>query len=169
MPALPSSSTSRRARRHARGRRWTWPGSAGRRACANRTCRYVSQISAAACRSASEFPTNERGPRGEGLQLAERDIARERHHAAVGAGIELLRRHESHRRADRRRDLPGFLHGVVRDVDGSDQDVLALEKREQLERHARIRALQRNLVDLRSGEHGKGGLVWPPFGTEGLL
>src|SRR5262249_31846024 len=74
-------------------------------------------------------PPRHRGaPRRERFELARGDLARKRHHAAVGAGIELLSRHELHRRAQGARDVLGRLHRVARDVDRADHDVLALEK-----------------------------------------
>ena len=82
-------------------------------------------VSAAPRRGAAELGPDQRGAGAQRLQLAAGDVAGERHHAAVGAREEPLRRDVPQRRADRRRDVLGGLDPVGGDVDRADQDVLA--------------------------------------------
>ena len=91
------------------------------------------------------------------------------HHPAVGAGIEAIRGHVLQRRADRRRDVLRRLDAVGGDVDRADQHVLAGEEADELDRHVRVRAFERHLVDRRLREQRKRVLVLPPFAAERLL
>src|SRR5439155_1539534 len=63
--------------------------------------------------------------------------------------------------------VPTFLvHGDVHRAHGP---VLAFEEGEQLERHARVRALERDLVDPAPGEEGERRLVLTPLAAERRL
>src|SRR3990172_6627477 len=114
----------------------------------------------------TELPADERGAGGERPELPARDLSRERHHPAVRARVEALGRDDGKRLPDRRRHLGGRLHRIGRHVDGADQDVLAAEEPEQLERHPRVRALERDLVDPARGEQRERLLVLPPLAPE---
>ena len=71
----------------------------------------------------------------------------------------------AHRLLDRRRDLFRRLDLIARDVDDADQHVLALQKPDQLHRHARILRLDRNLLDAALGDRRKNLLVLPPLAS----
>ena len=70
---------------------------------------------------------------------------------------------------ERRGDLVRRLDPVGRDVDRADQHVLAVEQPDQLDRHVRVGAFQRHLVDARAGEQRKRLLVLPPLAAQRLL
>src|SRR5712692_2695248 len=127
------------------------------------TYKYLSFARRLSQGLAADLLAHQRSARGKRLELAERDGAIERYHAAVGARVELFRRHELHRGADRGRDLLRSLDLIGGDIDRARQHVLALEQAEQLERHLRVRAFERHLVDLRPGEQRESRLVLPPL------
>src|SRR5207247_3663130 len=89
---------------------------------------------------------DECGPGGECAELADRERAVHRRHAAIGAREEALRRHESECPLDRRRDLFRRLAMLARDIDRAEQDILPAEQPEQLDRHLPAGALDRGLV-----------------------
>ena len=64
-------------------------------------------------------------------------------------------------------DVLRRLDDVRRDVDAADQHVLALEEPDQLDRHARIAAFERDLADAAPGQRGKGLLILAPMLAEG--
>ena len=70
---------------------------------------------------------------------------------------------------DRRRDLLGRLDRVGRDVDHADLHVLALEQREQLERHLGVAAFDRHLADAACRQRRENLLVLPPLAAERRL
>ena len=84
-------------------------------------------------------------------------------------GNKLLGRHMLCRVLDHRGDLVRRLHRVRRHVDRADQHVLAGQQPQQPQRHVRIAAFQRHLVDLAGGQHREGRLVLPPLGAEAGL
>src|SRR5437763_5836320 len=106
------------------------------------------------------------GKRGK-LLLGEGAI--ERRHAAICAGVKPLRRHKAQRVLDRRGDLLGRLCLIARDIDRADQDVLAMEERQQFDRHMRMGAFERDLVDMARRERREDALVLPPFTPERRL
>ena len=65
----------------------------------------------------AQFRPDDRSPGAQRFQLATRHGAGERHHAAVGAGMEPLCRHPLQRRAESGRDVLGRLDPVGGDVD----------------------------------------------------
>src|SRR5436190_21028194 len=109
------------------------------------------------------------GPGAEGRELATGDVPGQRDHPAIGARIELVGRDEAQRRADHVRDIVRGLDLLVRNVDRAYQHVLAGQKAEELDRHVRVRALERDLADRRGGEQREGLLVLAPFAAERLL
>ena len=66
-------------------------------------------------------------------------------------------------------DLLRRLDDIRRDVDAADQHVLALEQADQLDRHVRIAAFERDLVDPARRERGEGLLVLAPMLAERRL
>src|SRR5439155_23635138 len=66
-------------------------------------------------------------------------------------------------------DLVWRLGSVGGDVHRAHVHVLALEEGEQLEWHARVRALERDLVDPAPGEEGERRLVLAPLAAERRL
>jgi len=97
--------------------------------------------------AACKFLAHDRRARSQGFELAPRHFARQGHHAAVGAGIELLRRDVFQCRAQGLRDLLRGLHFFAGDVDRAYHDVLALEQADQFQRHSGVGAFERYLVD----------------------
>ena len=71
--------------------------------------------------------------------------------------------------ADRGGDLLRRLDRVRGDVDGADQQLLVRKQADQRDRHARVGAFERNLLDRRSVDRREDLLVLPPFGAERLL
>ena len=71
--------------------------------------------------------------------------------------------------ADDLRHVFGRLDAIGRDVDAADQHVLAFEERDEIDRHARVGALERHLVDRGLGEQREDLLVLAPLVAEGLL
>src|SRR6202521_3060453 len=116
---------------------------------------------------AGKLGTNQRCARRQRLQFGASELARQRHHAAIGAGLETVGRNEGERRAQGCRHLLGGFHLVGRDVDGPDQYVLSRKKAQKLERDSRVGAFERNLTDRRLRQQREGLLVLPPLRAEG--
>ena len=74
-----------------------------------------------------------------------------------------------HDLADPRRDLLRRLHLVGGHVDDARHDVLAAQQVEQFERHARVGAFERDLIDAALGEERERALVLAPLRAERLL
>src|ERR1700730_12295743 len=83
---------------------------------------------------AGKLGTNRRCARRQRLQFGAGEIARQRHHATIGAGLETVCRNEGERRPQGCRHLLGGFHLVGRNVDGPDTYALSREKAQKLER-----------------------------------
>ena len=82
---------------------------------------------------ASEAVAGERGTGAERDEFADRKRPVHRRHAAIGAGIEPLAK--TRRPLDRRGNLLWCLDALAGDVNDPEQDLLALQKAEQVDRH----------------------------------
>src|SRR5208283_4406246 len=116
--------------------------------------------------SAAQFASHQPCPRAQRPQFGARDVPRQGHHAAVGAGIYPFRRHERERGANGRGDLFRALYAVGRDIDRADQHILALQQPDELERDVRVGAFERDLVNGRACEQRERMLVLPPLAPE---
>src|ERR1700674_3961812 len=116
---------------------------------------------------AGKLGTNQRCARRQRLQFGASELARQRHHAAIGAGLETVGRDEGERRPQGCRHLLGGFHLVGRDVDGPDQYVLSRKEAQKLKRDPRVGAFERNLTDGRLRQQREGLLVLPPLRAEG--
>src|SRR5262249_7162867 len=94
------------------------------------------------------------------------NVAAHRGHAAISACDNFLFWHEFHDLADDLCHLLWSLDLVGCHVDHTDEHVLAVEKRQQLERNVRIDALDRNLADPAFADRWKNLLILPPFAAE---
>src|SRR5437879_7653541 len=89
----------------------------------------------------AQFGAHDGGALGEGFQLAERRLAREVLHAAVGRGHQALGRHVLERGADAPRDFLGALHLLGAEVDHAQDHRL----RREILQHPEIEAWLRGL------------------------
>ena len=108
-------------------------------------------------------------PRAERHQLGFGDVAAHRRHAAIGGRDDVALRHELRDRVDHLDDVLGGLDGVAGDVDHAGLDDLALEQAEQFQRHPRVAAFDRDLLDRAFGDRRKDILILPPLAAERLL
>src|SRR5207247_4142599 len=101
----------------------------------------------------SEFFSRQRGAGGQGAKFLQCNISVHRRHAAVGAREQVLGGHVLQGLFYNVRDLFSRFNAIGRYVDDADQHVLALQQLQQLDRHLRMDALERDLRDapLRQG------------------
>ena len=117
----------------------------------------------------AELLARERRAFAERPQLRRRDLAVHRRHAAVGAREQMARGDELQRLLDHFGNFLRRLHAVACHVDHADEHVLALEQLHQLDRHARVDALERDLLDPAFRQRGEDLLVLAPGFAERLL
>ena len=86
-------------------------------------------------------------PRAERHQLRFGDIAMHRRHAAIGGRDDVALRHEFRDGVDHLGDIFRGLDGVAGDVDHAGLHDLAGEQAEQFQRHPRVAAFDRDLLD----------------------
>ena len=113
-----------------------------------------------------ELRPHEGGALPERLELPARHVAGKRRHAAVGARQEARGRHVLQDAPDRAGHLLRRLDAMAGHVDHPRQDVLPLEQPQQLQRHARRRALDGDLTDPAPRQQRERPLVLPPLTAE---
>src|SRR5450830_322483 len=114
---------------------------------------------AAGAGRSAELLARQRRPSTERCQLGDGDVASHWRHTAIGAGDDALLRNKFHDLADHAGDLLGRLDRVARYIDDADQHVLAVEQRQQPQRHAGVDALDRDLADAALRQRRKNDLV----------
>src|SRR6185437_706401 len=151
------------------GRRPTRQSLAGLAPSRPGDCFAALAMTAAALLLLAEFLAQQRGAGAERLQLAVGDLPAQRRQAAIGAGIDVFDRHELHGAADGGRDFLRGFDVVGRDIDRAQEHVLALEQREEAQRHAGVRAFERDLIDAARRQRREDLLVLPPLAPQALL
>jgi len=116
-----------------------------------------------ASRPLAELLRRERRALDERREFLQRQLAIHGRHAAVGARVEMLRRHVFRRRGDHARHFLRRLDRIVGHVDDTDEHVLALQQLEERDRHLRMYAFERDLVELALRERREDFLVLAPF------
>src|SRR5215207_2913660 len=117
----------------------------------------------------AELAPDDGRPRRERGQLAAHHVARQHHHPAVRAREDALGRDVLHHRADVGGYLLRRLDGARGNVDGAREHVLVAEQLEELERHPRVRAFERDLADPALREQRDRAIVLPPLAAQRLL
>ncbi|SOO28380.1 hypothetical protein XAP6164_2380026 [Xanthomonas phaseoli pv. phaseoli] len=105
----------------------------------------------------------------ECTEFAARHVPGERCHAAVGGGIELVGIDEAQRLAQRLGHFLRCLDRAACHVDGTDHHLLAADEFDQIDRHVRVVAFQRNDVERGCLQLGKRLFVLAPLRAQRLL
>ncbi len=105
----------------------------------------------------------------ERAKLGLRDIPAHRRHAAIGGGHDLVLRHHLHDGGDGLGDVLGGFHRVAGDIDDTGLHHLAGEQFQQVERHPRVAAFDRDLLNGARGNRREDILILPPLAAERRL
>ena len=95
----------------------------------------------------TEFLTEQRSACSQGLQFGARHFASQRHHPAICATINVLNVGEFSRLAQNIGDLLGRFDLMIRHVNGTNQNVFALQHRDEFHGHTRVDAFKTHLID----------------------
>src|SRR2546425_4702465 len=95
----------------------------------------------------SEFFPRQRRAGGQGAKFLQCNFSVHRRHAAVSTGKEVVGGHVLQGLFYNVRDLFSRFDAIGRYVDDADQHVLALQQLQQLDRHLRMDAFERDLLD----------------------
>lgn len=113
-----------------------------------------------------QLAANDLGAGAQGMQFAGRDMARQRRHTAVGGRVEFVGIDERQRLAQ------GFSHffrgfdSMTGDIDRPDHHLFTADQFQQIHRHPRVVALERDNIEGGFLQLREGLLILSPLRTQ---